>query len=60
MPFISSNEAKNGHFMSGEATKNMWHIHDKNLNFLLFFCIDGTILSVHKFFVLYDVIHVCT
>ena len=48
MPFISSNEAKNGYFMSGEATKNKWYILDKNLNFL--FCIDGNILSVHNFF----------
>ena len=44
MPFISSIEAKNAYFMSGEAgTKytfssfmrlNKWHIHSKSLNFL--------------------------
>ena len=44
MPFISSSEAKNTYFMSGEATNEIyifslhemkkWHIHSKKLNFL--------------------------
>ena len=55
MPFISSSEAKNVYFMSGEATNEIYifslreikkiKIHSKNLNFLLLY----TILSVTDF-----------
>ena len=66
MPFISSSEAKNTYFMSGEATneiyifasrdENKWHIHSKNLNFL--FIIYH--FKRNNFFSLNDVIHVRT
>ena len=58
MPFISSSEAKNAYFMSGEATNEIyiimlheriyrWHIHSKFFNFL--YIILYTILSVTIF-----------
>ena len=38
MPFITSSEAKNAYFMSGEVSRNTrlnkWHIRGKNLNFI--------------------------
>ena len=47
MPFISSSEAKNAYFMSGEATNeiyffrfmrwNKWYIHDKKFDFSFYY-----------------------
>ena len=71
MPFISSSEAKNAYFMSGEATNeirrmkytfsrfmrwNKWHIHSKHLNFLLIIYN----FKRDRYFALNDVIHVRT
>ena len=66
MPFISSSEAKNAYFMSGEATNEIYifSLHgmklmaysSKNLNFL--FIIYH--FKRYRFFAVNDVIHVRT
>ena len=62
MPFISSSEAKNAYFMSGEAyifslhEFEKWHIHDKNLIFLFI----TNNFKRDRFFALNDVIPVHT
>ena len=53
MPFISSSEAKNTYFMSGEATNEIYifslhEIHSKNLN-ILYIYIYKTVLTSGNF-----------